>query len=1557
MKKRFIAFLLVIAMVLTAIPIWAVSALTPQPRTGTIASGPFTITNFVESACLSRVQNPYFIGEGTVYFANAPATITVQRDILLSSDESKFYYGLNGAYPIRRVHLPDGMDFWEYRNILGTDADEAYRNRGYFVATILSFPGRYTSIDYFGDGYYFEALPAGSTLVLTEGVYRLTFWGSSLRVDYIVVGSGTAEGTPQPSRPPVQSVEAIPGIIRYSFSPAGQISGQFPMQYGSIVLSNINNVADSLLPNINRVVDMVDVAVGTELSMEIVVPPSVLNEPSVSISFGTLGESQQWTLSDVQNNRLGVIQPLPIAFARAVIGDGDFEHAEAMNFTYTHRGTGQSIGYDEPRLTITLDTPGVFTLSWSMIELQEQIYFGAVWVNVVDGGEGDVAAQPTPTPGTGFTTTPMVAAGSSHAVTLKNDGTVWGWARDRRAGMTIANTRVDELHIPRQVRNLNNITSISAGWMHTSALRDDGTVWSFGYNYYGQLGDGTRASSVSSAARQAQGLTNVTAISAGGSHTVALRDDGTAWAWGRNRSGELGDGTTTMRTTPVQVQGLSNIASIATGSSYTIALRNDGTVWAWGSNQYGRLGNDNINTWSHTHTPRQVQELSNVTAISASWNHALALKDDGTVWAWGNNSNGQLGHDTAASNIRPVQVQGITDVIAISAGLAHSIALRSDGTVWAWGRNSDWQLGNNSSTDSAVPVQVQNLNGITAISTRVSHSLALRYDGYVWAWGTISGLTTNLPVPSQVVGENGVGFLNLGASAASPTPAPATPSPTPQPYTFLQSAANFIRDNGHRLYRPIINGSTYYVYELRNSIARYDDGRFFIEQWEINTVYLIGTDADRRRSLVLDFTTLQQAGFLHNTNTLRHDGIYTNAELSRFIREILYTPDGTDAQSLTERAWMLYDVGNFFVGTGEFFAGMGKMLADALIFKDFSAPVSFILPIVVDMVVEQMDVRVPTLELLRYIRTAYGVGLLADLNSAQRITLPANHENGFIRNYQDAVALRATRYSRAVFLEYLAMELRYLEEAIDTAMTAAKISLFFIAADWFIAARDIDSTILDVYITFMPTTIGAITTLQASHATMRDPALRAMLQNIENAFSAKMYAQHNPFHAVWFHNYNLIFGEYEETLWDMFDTFGLMYEDIGHQMWANASVGARDRVELTRSFSNTINSMFTSLHGIGAQAPQQSGQNHAQNLTTASNWARGDISTATALGLVPQNLQNNYTSNITRAEFAALAVALYEAVTGQEIAGRVTFNDTNDINVQKAAYIGIIAGVGGNRFNPAGTLNREQAAVLIYRLVETISTPLPAARPVFSDNARISTWAFQGVGAVQASGIMGGTGHGNFSPRGTFTREQSIITMLRLYEYLEPLTINVPGSSMPEDATPSTDTSSADTPGINAPGTNAPTSNIGERANISDGIYLIRARGSSLFVDVQYGHLGNGTRLWLWFRNETLPQQWQFQRQPDGSYRIQAMHSGRVMEVRNSSHQNGAEVAQWDDAGIATQRWFIYDAGDGYISFVNANSGKALDVSSQNPQQHDFLQQYQRNNTQAQQFMLIPFTP
>ncbi|MHB1126948.1 MAG: RCC1 domain-containing protein [Bacillota bacterium] len=313
---------------------------------------------------------------------------------------------------------------------------------------------------------------------------------------------------------------------------------------------------------------------------------------------------------------------------------------------------------------------------------------------------------------------------------------------------------------------------IEGGYYHTVAFKSDGSAWSWGNNGYGQLGDNTTSNKSTPVQVKGAGgvgtLTNVVSTSAGYYHSLAMKNDGTVWAWGQNSSGQLGDNTTTQRNAPVQVMGLTSVVAVAAGSSHSLALKSDGTVWAWGSGAYGALGD---NTGLSRYTPVQVKGpggtgfLTGVVAIYANGSSSLALKSDGTVWAWGNNYYGQLGDNSTTNRLAPVQVSSLTNVVAVAAGSSHSMALKSDGSVWTWGYNGYGQLGDNTTTNRLTPIQVKGsggtgfLTGVVAITAGSYHSLALKSDGTVWAWGA-----------------NGFGQLGNNSTGASFTPVQAVAS-------------------------------------------------------------------------------------------------------------------------------------------------------------------------------------------------------------------------------------------------------------------------------------------------------------------------------------------------------------------------------------------------------------------------------------------------------------------------------------------------------------------------------------------------------------------------------------------------------------------------------------------------------------------------------------------------------------------------------------------------------------------------------------------------------------
>ena len=320
----------------------------------------------------------------------------------------------------------------------------------------------------------------------------------------------------------------------------------------------------------------------------------------------------------------------------------------------------------------------------------------------------------------------IIAAGEKHTLVLCSDGNVWGVGRQN--GGVLGNSASGIVNTPIQVLSTGNIKFIDAAWDNSTALDVDGNVWVWGLNYRGELGVGN--TNVQSTPVKVSSLANsLKAVASGWIHTLFLKIDGTVWASGRNDFGELGDGTTTDKSSPTKVPGLTDVEAISGGKYHSLALKSDGTVWTWGTNFSG-LGNGTTQSTS----PVQVSGLTNIIKIVSLQNHSLALKNDGTVWAWGQGDDGQLGNGSMASSSTPVQVSGLNNVADIGSGGGHSIALKNDSTVWVWGTNINGQLGNGS-TQELLPVQLNLSKPVIAIAAGYNHTVVTLNDGTVWGCG------------------------------------------------------------------------------------------------------------------------------------------------------------------------------------------------------------------------------------------------------------------------------------------------------------------------------------------------------------------------------------------------------------------------------------------------------------------------------------------------------------------------------------------------------------------------------------------------------------------------------------------------------------------------------------------------------------------------------------------------------------------------------------------------------------------------------------------------------
>lgn len=290
-------------------------------------------------------------------------------------------------------------------------------------------------------------------------------------------------------------------------------------------------------------------------------------------------------------------------------------------------------------------------------------------------------------------------------------------------------------------------------------------MYTYGHNSYYQLGDGTTTQRTSPI--RVDDKEDYSFISVGTFNVFAIKTDGTLWAWGRNQYGEIGDGTTVSVQVPTQIGTDNDWAKVSNGYAHTLAIKTDGTLWGWGWNGNGQLGNGTTGT---SLVPIQIGSDTDWESVSAGFRHSIGTKTDGTLWAWGQNTNGQVGDGTTTQRTSPVQIGSDTDWSFVETGSSHNVALKTNGTIWGWGENDSYKLGSGTITPVTAPTQIGSDSDWSKIRTFKFHSMGIKTDGTLWGWGRNSfdqidgtDISTTIEVPTQIgvetwndvdVGEN-----------------------------------------------------------------------------------------------------------------------------------------------------------------------------------------------------------------------------------------------------------------------------------------------------------------------------------------------------------------------------------------------------------------------------------------------------------------------------------------------------------------------------------------------------------------------------------------------------------------------------------------------------------------------------------------------------------------------------------------------------------------------------------------------------------------------------------
>jgi alpha-tubulin suppressor-like RCC1 family protein len=363
-------------------------------------------------------------------------------------------------------------------------------------------------------------------------------------------------------------------------------------------------------------------------------------------------------------------------------------------------------------------------------------------------------------------------------------------------------------------KNLQNITSISSGENHNIALDASGIVYTWGKNDFGQIGDGTFTSTL------IPYVTNVTSakgISAGHRFSVVVLQDGSVITWGQNDYGQLGQGNTSTTNFPFTIPGLNNVASISAGKNHCLALLNDGTLMAWGDNQYGQLGTGNF---INSNTPIVIPSISNIAYINCGANHSIAVDSLGRLYVWGNNAEGQLGISGIQFSNTPVLHQ-LDNIKMADGGLTHTLALTQNNQLFSWGNNAFSQLGDGTTNSSYSPILITTLDAVDTVFTNFNYNYVLKKDQSVWSWGENTagqlgtGNTNNQNTPTYIstligstafgLGKNHTVFLTGFSNSCPSNTITVSVNPSPDVIVSMNNGTLSVNPLGNS-YQWFING-------------------------------------------------------------------------------------------------------------------------------------------------------------------------------------------------------------------------------------------------------------------------------------------------------------------------------------------------------------------------------------------------------------------------------------------------------------------------------------------------------------------------------------------------------------------------------------------------------------------------------------------------------------------------------------------------------------------------------------------------------------------------------
>lgn len=361
-----------------------------------------------------------------------------------------------------------------------------------------------------------------------------------------------------------------------------------------------------------------------------------------------------------------------------------------------------------------------------------------------------------------------VSAGADDTCGTQSDNTLWCWGVNSQGQLGQGGTTSSQTPLPVDFRLGWTIVGVGGG--HTCVIRLDSTMWCFGDDEFGQLGDHARTDRFLPTPII---LTSpwTTVSDDGGSQTCAASDLrpllATLWCWGLNDHGQVGDGTTTDRSLPVQIASPTTWSAVDGGEAFTcgIQVTANETLWCWGDNNHGQLG---VGDTNDRLTPTQVGSATIWLSVATGDDHACGIQQPGILWCWGNNTEGEVGDGTTADAVQPIQVGSVQTWVSVSPGVSHTCAIQKNGTLWCWGDNADGQLGDGTTTQRNVPVQVGSSHSWASVSTGGDFTCGVQTTGTLWCWGVNNHGQSGQPagvdlkVPTQVGTSTSWMYLSSG---------------------------------------------------------------------------------------------------------------------------------------------------------------------------------------------------------------------------------------------------------------------------------------------------------------------------------------------------------------------------------------------------------------------------------------------------------------------------------------------------------------------------------------------------------------------------------------------------------------------------------------------------------------------------------------------------------------------------------------------------------------------------------------------------------------------------